>query len=212
MRKPIVIILILSIIFSGFAGLFISSDDVEGSSLADSAWPCFQGNVRHTGLSPYDTSLNDGTLKWSYSTEGIVASPTIGPDGTIFVGSDDGKLYAFKSYGRLKWDYEAGSIESAPAIDSNGNIHVETSDNWLHTVLKNGLRTSRISINGVSSPIIDSEGILYIGTNDYSLTSKNIESDFSLIWRFPSPDRVTVSPALSQDGTIYFGTSHYFFA
>ena len=41
----------------------------------------------------------DGTLKWSYSTGdgwcGMLSSPAIGEDGTVYVGSQDGKLYAF---------------------------------------------------------------------------------------------------------------------
>ena len=37
----------------------------------------------------------DGTLKWSYTTgEGVLSSPAIGSDGTIYVGSWDKNLYA----------------------------------------------------------------------------------------------------------------------
>ena len=38
----------------------------------------------------------DGTCKWSFLTDGpIVSSPAIGPDGNVYVGSEDGHLYAF---------------------------------------------------------------------------------------------------------------------
>ncbi len=38
----------------------------------------------------------DGSLLWSYSTGGKVeSSPAIGADGTVYIGSDDRKLYAF---------------------------------------------------------------------------------------------------------------------
>ncbi|HXK70393.1 MAG TPA: PQQ-binding-like beta-propeller repeat protein, partial [Caldisericia bacterium] len=44
---------------------------------------------------PYDTSKNNGTLKWKFKTDGMVQSPpAIGSDGTIYVGSNDGYLYA----------------------------------------------------------------------------------------------------------------------
>jgi hypothetical protein len=40
----------------------------------------------------------DGTQKWAFTTGGpINSSPALGPDGTVYVGSDDGKLYAVYS-------------------------------------------------------------------------------------------------------------------
>jgi len=39
-----------------------------------------------------------GTVLWEFETGGGVgSSPAIGPDGTLYVGSDDKKLYAFKT-------------------------------------------------------------------------------------------------------------------
>ena len=75
--------------------------------LADSPWPMFRGNLNHTGLSPYDTSGNNGQLKWSFTTGSNVAhSPSIGSDGTIYVGSFDNYLYAIYPNGSLKWNYK----------------------------------------------------------------------------------------------------------
>ena len=50
-----------------------------------------------------------GTLKWSFKTEkGVESSHAIGPDGTIYVGSWDGKLYAINPNGSLKWSFQTG--------------------------------------------------------------------------------------------------------
>ena len=58
-------------------------------------WPMFQYDARRTGQCPYDTSKNNGTLKWEFITsEEIQSSPVISSDGTIYVGSNDGYLYA----------------------------------------------------------------------------------------------------------------------
>ena len=78
--------------------LILITSFVNGK-LADSPWPTFHGNLRRTGLSDYDTSHIDGTIKWVYEAgEGVAvqSSPAIGPDGTIYVGIDDGYFYAFK--------------------------------------------------------------------------------------------------------------------
>ena len=38
-----------------------------------------------------------GQLKWSFATgDDAYSSPAVGADGTVYVGSDDGKLYALK--------------------------------------------------------------------------------------------------------------------
>jgi len=45
-----------------------------------------------------------GSLKWRYLTGGYVySSPTIGLDGTIYVGSGDSYLYAISSTGKVCW-------------------------------------------------------------------------------------------------------------
>jgi hypothetical protein len=39
-----------------------------------------------------------GTPIWEFETGGeVCSSPAIGPDGTVYVGSDDNKLYAIKT-------------------------------------------------------------------------------------------------------------------
>jgi outer membrane protein assembly factor BamB len=39
----------------------------------------------------------DGTLVWSFATEGpIDSSPAIGPTGEVVVGSRDGSVYCFR--------------------------------------------------------------------------------------------------------------------
>ena len=61
----------------------------------------------------------DGTMKWQYKmTYGTETNPSIGPDGTIFVGDD--MLYAINPDGTLKWTFDPGSnqdiFQSSPAV------------------------------------------------------------------------------------------------
>ena len=56
-------------------------------------------------------------------------SAAIGADGTIYVGSWDGKLYAISPYGTLKWSYTTGgSVRSAPALGADGTVYVGSED------------------------------------------------------------------------------------
>ncbi len=64
-----------------------------------------------------------GTVKWSAeigeSTEfiGLRSSPVLGADGMIYVGSEDGTLYAINPNGTLKWDFLTGDcVLSSPLL------------------------------------------------------------------------------------------------
>jgi outer membrane protein assembly factor BamB len=68
------------------------------------------------------SQAQDGTQKWVFPTGGDVSSsPAIDSDGTIYVGSDDGKLYAINpTNGTEKWYFTTGGeIFSSPVIDTD---------------------------------------------------------------------------------------------
>ncbi len=95
MKKSIIVVVILTLLFmvaAPFQGGFLKENIAQAASLI---WPMFRYNAQHTGQSLYDTSKNNGTLKWKYQTGNMVYSfPAIASDGTIYVGSSDHYLYA----------------------------------------------------------------------------------------------------------------------
>ena len=54
------------------------------------------------------------------------SSPAIGSDGTVYVGSNDKKLYAINGKSGVKlWEFETGGgVHSSPAIGSDGTVYV----------------------------------------------------------------------------------------
>ena len=101
------------------------------------------------------------------------SSPAIGSDGTLYVGSMDGRLYAVNPDGTQKWVFTTGDIiYSSPAISSDGTIYVGSDDNKLYAVNPDGgqkwafttvdpiedVYTGRIQ----SSPAIGSDGTIYV--------------------------------------------------
>ncbi len=64
----------------------------------------------------------------------MYSSPALA-DGVIFVGSNDGKLYAVDAEtGATKWTFAAtGRIASSPAV-SGGVVYVESYDSQLYAI------------------------------------------------------------------------------
>ncbi len=72
---------------------------------------------------------------WGFETGGLVtSSPAIGPDGTVYVGSRDCKLYAINGMTGVKlWEFKTGwSVQSSPAIGPDGTVYVGSDDKKLY--------------------------------------------------------------------------------
>jgi outer membrane protein assembly factor BamB/flagellar basal body-associated protein FliL len=184
----------------------------NGPQLASSQWPMYMNNLQHTGLSNYDTSKNGGKLLWKYGTEGrIASSPVIGPDGTIYIGSDDYYFYAINSDGSIKWNINFGSsIHSSPAISNDGTLVIDCNGR-LYLIHPNGTKKLEIEEAGgsSSSPVIGSDGIIY---SSYSKFLKAFYPNGTEKWRYKIGNLHKSSPAIGYDNTIYIGSNDYFYA
>ena len=170
-------------------------------------WPNLGYDSRHTGQCPYDTSKNDGMLKWKYETPYAIDATAIASDGTLYAGSEDGNLYALNPAGTLRWKCKTpGFIRVAPTIAFDGTIYVASESGYLYAVNPDGtLRWSFRAGTLDSSPAVASDGTIYVGSNDASLYAVN--PDGTLKWKFPAHNSVESSPTVAADGTVYVGSS-----
>ena len=63
MKKRVSIFLAIAIMAFSFSHDVSSLLNNDGGGLQDSPWPMFCHDVKHTGRSPYDTSMNNGGEK-----------------------------------------------------------------------------------------------------------------------------------------------------
>src|SRR5580704_14995545 len=119
-------ITILVVYVSAISAFFAATSSRAQLAPVSSSWPMFHHDLNHSGLSPFSTRANSGALRWSFATGNHVeSSPSIGPDGTIYFGSDDGNVYAVNSSASLKWKFTTQNSQivlSSPAIGSDGTI------------------------------------------------------------------------------------------
>ena len=158
--------------------------------------------------------------RWKFQTgDEIDSSPAIGPDGTVYIGSDDGNLYAVDpETGEEIWRFKTGDkIQSSPAVGPNGTIYVGSLDNRFYAIKPNGdLKWSfKIGDYIFSSPAIGPDGrVIYIGASDGSLYAFNASG--TLKWKFDAGGKIVSSPSIGHDGiehVVYFGsTNHHVYA
>ena len=161
-------------------------------------WPMVGHDERHTGLSTTDTSSSTGKLKWKFVTGGFVGSSAVAADGTVYVGSTDGNLYALDHTGSPKWKVPNGvqpDFEAAdPVIGPDGTVYFGSSDESLYAVDPGG----KIKWSFATGP--GDDGLYGVTSADRNLYAFN--PDGSLRWT-ASINMSGKVPAIGADGTIY---------
>ena len=163
-------------------------------------------------------------LKWVFRTEGrVYGDVAVAKEGTVYVPSHDGHLYAVCGDGRKVWSFDAGGkIWSSPAIAQDGTIYYGSDGDKFFALTPKGdpkwiLSTevppkkkrpkpiaSKWDVD--TSPVIAEDGTVYFGCH-YFLYA--VRPSGELRWRFQAGvDRVKIfsSPAVGPKGSIFFGT------
>lgn len=185
-------------------------------SYTNGSTPAFSnGNLYISGFNYVFALSSTGTFEWATSVlsgqeAGILSSPAVSPDGSIMVGSGDGKVYALNpADGSMKWSFTTGGeVDSSPAIGPDGTVYVGSTDDNVYAISSNGLEKWAFTTGDwvLSSPAIGADGTIYVGSNDGNLYAINGTSGES-IWVYGAgfDGDVASSPAIGSDGSLYVG-------
>ena len=221
LRKPLLLCLLT-------IALPTTAFSVDGST--------FRGNLQHSGVYEAAGVKQFSRVKWKFHTGGYVISSPGVADGTIYVGSTDGNLYALAlDAGTQKWKFDAKSrVVSSPAV-ANGLVYFAAYDGNFYAVdgtsgqLKWKFQTggerrfAGTHLHG-TQPVAERmpdpfdsflssaavwNGAVFFGSDDGNIYSLNATSG-GLNWKFHTGDVVHASPAIA-DGTLYLGSWDSFF-
>lgn len=135
------------------ASVYISTSNGQGDVFAIDTWT--------------------GQIKWTFpiakATYG--GGPAVGPDGSIYVGAQNSKLYGLKEDGQLKWEFDAcGNVEAFPAVTSDNNLYIAANGTvaTLYSINTNtgAAKWSKELAGGTASAVaVDADGNIYVGSN-----------------------------------------------
>lgn len=137
----------------------------------------------------------------------ISSSPAIGGDGTIYVGTTDGKLVAIAADGSTtKWTATTNdTLGSSPAIALDGTVYVGSSDRKLYAFTNEGSTKWSFETGGaiVGSPVVGGDETVYVGSSDGKLHA--IAPDGKARWAYATGGPITGAPAV-RGGVVYVGS------
>lgn len=150
-----------------------------------------------------------GNLKWKFLTGGkIYSSPAIDSNGVVYVGSEDGNLYAVNPNGTMKWKFPAVGTPSCPSIGARGTVYIRSGSD-LYSINPDGTLKWKYSIGlAFSSPAIDSNGVIYVGGGDWYLYA--INPDGTMKWKYKTGVVFSMpllsSPSIGASNTVYMAS------
>jgi outer membrane protein assembly factor BamB len=146
--------------------------------------------------------FNLGNVAFTFVGSAQFSSPSIGPDGTIYIGSQDGNVYSISPQGQTNWTFAMTNVTySSPAIANDGTIYIGSDDGNLYALDRSGKRKWNFKTGSYieSSPAITASGTVYIGSFDGFFRA--FDGNGHGKWA-QGPGGVSASPAICADGSV----------
>jgi outer membrane protein assembly factor BamB len=143
---------------------------------------------------------------------GSGASPTVAPDGTIYLGANNSNFYALAPDGTLRWLYEAerevAGIWSSAALSADGaTLYFGANKGGLYALHRaDGAVRWRFPVYGsiYNSPTLDSRGTLYTGSTIGHLFALEAATGRP-VFDYDAGAPIWTAPAIRRDGALVVG-------
>lgn len=166
----------------------------------------FMGDASHTGRSENRGPSTTPSPVWTYQTGArVFASPVLGHDGSIYIGSLDGQFVALEPSGSLKWRYSAGDKIYPSALVVGSSVIFGTHNKELVSLSLQGLPRWKLPLQDVvdASATLGPDGRVYVvadGAYAVDLLGR-------LHWHKPTADHVRSAPVIHPARLVIIGTT-----
>lgn len=153
----------------------------------------------------YALDASSGALKWKSAAISCIYNCAVAADGTIYVGSTNGKLYALAPDGTQKWAFQSQSkVTCAPAVAPDGTVYFGSQDTYLYALGADGHLKWKYRTNGpvYSAPTLSADGTVIVGAWPGVLTALD-PSDGSVNWKRTLTSQMYSAPIIDEAGSIY---------
>jgi outer membrane protein assembly factor BamB len=149
-------------------------------------------------------------VRWTYTIPGNGNALNSGPavaGGTVYIGSDNGMIYALDAVtGHKRWTQTtSGFISSSPAV-AGGTVYIGSSDDKVYALdaATGAIRWTRTTGAAVDSSPAVVGGTVYVGSGDGKVYALDAATG-AIRWRRTTGGAVNSSPAV-VGGTVYVGS------
>lgn len=158
----------------------------------------------------------DGRVRFRFrARDKIFSSPSLDDDGTVYVGSQDDRLYALTAEGQLRWSFTArNDIDSGPVVGDDGTVYFGSDDHRVYALDRNGELRWQTDVGGyVRTPValgLDANVLVPVFGPHARLVSLDAATgqqqwEFTVSRSEANELGVGSSPAVDREGNIYFG-------
>lgn len=179
-----------------------------------------------TGKKKWTTDVTKHPIKYEImqhipgqeDTNAFSSSPVIGPNGKVYVGSLDKRVYALDSKtGVIKWTFMTGdTIQSSPVIGPGDMVIIGSGDGTYFALNgRTGAKMWAFNANmegALPTPNVGSNGLIYLyGYSGGSAKLYALDSSGKITWERKLKDGFSMETAVGFDGTVYacIGTRIY---
>jgi outer membrane protein assembly factor BamB len=166
----------------------------------------FMGDSAHTGRSENRGPASEPVSLWRYQTEArVFASPVVGHDGSVYVGSLDGQFVALDADGTLKWRYAAGQKIYPSALLVGTSVIFGTHQQELVSLSLDGQPRWKVPLQDVvdASATLGPDGRVYVVANG----AYAVDLLGRMHWHKPTAGHVRTAPAIHPARMIIIGTT-----
>ncbi|MBA2755039.1 MAG: PQQ-binding-like beta-propeller repeat protein [Chloroflexia bacterium] len=183
----------------------------------------FHGDLGRTGAQPGPAPSGDPTLAWRFATQGAVRAAPVVAGGVLYVGSNDGSLYALDSEsGEERWRFPTDGPINGSAAVVDGSVYFASGDGYAYAVnAESGeqrwryyagelnpdietLPAEEQDRGAITTSVMVVDGLVYVSSNSFKITAIDAETGIERWHDFSNKSDVT-TPSFG-DGALYFSS------